>query len=355
MKFDDISIAAVTALLPPNVVTSDEIEHRLAPIYDRLRLPYGRLELMTGIKERRFWDPGTRPSDVSAEAGKLALAQCGVPIEKIGCLIHGAVCRDFLEPATASVVHNRLGLLPTCQIFDLSNACLGVLNSMVQVASMIQLGQIEAGLIVTGEVAEPLHEATIKEVLNFEKKSLWHHRKLGRAEFKKHFASLTIGSAAAAVVLAKSSLVEEKHELLGGAIRTDSHANDLCQEDVNNGAGAAAPLMSTDSEGLLHAGVTLATKTWEAAKATLDWDNDTPDHVFTHQVGAAHKRLTFEALNLDPGKDFPTVQFMGNTGSAALPGAFALGVKEGKCARGEKIALMGIGSGLSCLMLGIEW
>lgn len=344
MRFEGVSVEAVVAVLPPRIVTSSEIEERLSPVYDRLRLPYGRLELMTGIRERRFWEPGTRPSTAAAAAGQKAIEMSGTEPEAIGVLIHASVCRDFLEPATASVVHHHLGLSRHCAIFDLSNACLGVLNGMTQVATMIQQGSIEAGLVVSGECAESLHEATIQTLLA--------DRSLTRSSFKSHFASLTIGSAAAAVLLRSSKKSSSPHRLIGGDLRTDTDARELCRE-ATECPSEHGPLMTTDSEALLHAGCRLAAETWLATKETLGWKE--PDRIFTHQVGDAHRRLLFETLQLDPSKDFPTVSFLGNTGSAALPSAWALGIEKQPPQRGDRIALLGIGSGLSSLMLGVEW
>ncbi len=101
LLFSETVIKSVVLEKPPRVVSSLEIEARLAPLYTRFKLSAGRLELMTGIRERRFWSPNTRSSDVAAQAGEKALAD--FPREKIGCLVHASVCRDFLEPATASV------------------------------------------------------------------------------------------------------------------------------------------------------------------------------------------------------------------------------------------------------------
>ncbi len=348
MLFRNTVIKSVTIVKPPRVVTSLEIEARLKPVYDRLKLSAGRLELMTGIRERRFWNPGERSSVVAAKAGWEAVAAGGVPKEKIGCLIHASVCRDFLEPATATVVHETLGLSRDTVVFDLSNACLGVLNAMVVIATMIETGQIEAGLAVSGEVAEPLHDATMAALLS--------DRRLDKRRLKSQFASLTIGSAAAAVLLCRADLPEAEggHRFLGGAVGTDSGANQLCQADPEE-MTPLGPLMNTDSEGLLHAGVALADRTWGKAKAELGWDNASPAHIFTHQVGKAHAKLTLETLGLDAARDFPTVAYMGNTGSAALPGALAIGLRERKMAKGDRLALLGIGSGLSCLALGMEY
>jgi len=110
MRFDDVCVEGLGHVIPERVVRSEEIEARLAPIYDRLKVSIGRLELSSGIRERRFFAPGTRPSAVAAEAGAIALAKSGIDRERIGCLIHASVCRDFLEPTTASVVHDRLEL-----------------------------------------------------------------------------------------------------------------------------------------------------------------------------------------------------------------------------------------------------
>ncbi len=348
MRFRNVTLAAVTCELPPRVVTSAQIEERLAPVYDKFRLPYGRLELMTGIRERRFWEPGTKSSAAAARAGRKALNAGGVPVERVGAVIHCSVCRDFLEPATASVVHHELGLPPTAMAFDLSNACLGVLSGVQILAGLIELGQIEAGLAVSGEVAEGLHEATIHSIL--------HDSRLTRRSFKRHFASLTIGSGAAAILVCRADLAPRGHRLLGGALLTDSAASELCREDTSaQTVKADGPLMDTDSEALLHAGCALAQRTWEVCKTELGWENATPDHFFTHQVGVAHRRLLFEMLALDPAKDYPTVEWLGNTGSAALPTALALGGEKKGLRAGEKVALLGIGSGLASLMLGIEW
>ena len=143
MRYRNVCIEAFGYTIPETVVTSREIEQRLAPLYERLKLPEGRLALMTGIDERRFWDPGTLVGDVSVSSCRLALEAGGFEPSDIGLLVHGSVCRDFLEPATACRVHHALGLPSECVIYDTSNACLGIMNGMLQAANMIELGQIQ--------------------------------------------------------------------------------------------------------------------------------------------------------------------------------------------------------------------
>ena len=113
--------------------------------------------------------------------------------------------------------------------------------------------------------------------------------------------------------------------------------------------------MLTDSEALLHAGVDLAEITWQKCKSALNWNNEEVDKVFTHQVGRAHRKLLLKRLNLSLDLDFPTVEFLGNTGAVALPMTVALGIEQGHLQTGDRVAMLGIGSGLNAVMLGMQW
>ncbi|MCA8936984.1 MAG: 3-oxoacyl-ACP synthase III [Planctomycetes bacterium] len=345
MRFGNVHIESVGHLLPKRVVTSLELEDRLAPAYERLGLHPGRIELMSGIRERRHFEPGTRPSTVATQAAEIALERAGIDRARLGILIFSSVCRDFMEPATASVVHANLKLPLSCQCFDLSNACLGFANSMMVAANMIELGQIEAALVVAGEDGGPLVDATVKR--------LNEDASINRKNSKLSFASLTIGSGAAAMVLTNGKLAKLEHKLLGGGMLVDSSAVQLCQGGVAE--GAAGPLMQTDSETLMQEGVKLATRVWSETKTELGWTNANVDRVFTHQVGVMHRKLLFEKLELDPAKDFPTVETLGNIGSVSLPISLSLGLEQNKLNDGDNVALLGIGSGLVCLNMGVRW
>ena len=156
MKFKNVVISSFAYHLPEQIMSSAEIEERLAPLYQRLKLPIGRIELMTGIRERRFWPPGTMPSDLSTQAARNLFEKNVIKPDSIDLLIHASVCRDFLEPSTSSIVHHNLGLRTEILFFDLSNACLGMMSSFVVAANMIENGSIKHALIVSGENGGPL-------------------------------------------------------------------------------------------------------------------------------------------------------------------------------------------------------
>lgn len=348
MLFKNVYIESLGYHLPENVVTSEDMERRLGPLYEKLKLPFGRLEMMSGIRERRFFEKGVFPSQVSSAAGEHALSKTEVDRKHIGCLVSGSVCRDFLEPATASVIHHNLKLPNASHVFDISNACLGVLNGMVHIANMIEMGQTQAGLVVAGENGGPLVDTTIETLLADPSPT--------RAKIKSAFASLTIGSAAVAVFLVHKDLSSKGHRLIGSVARAETRFNDLCQGTEDMGMGAdSSPLMQTDSETLMKEGCQLAKDTWALTQSAFGWSNQDVDKVFCHQVGHIQRKLMYKTLGLDIEKDYSTLEYLGNTGSAALPVTLAIGEEKGAVVKGDTVALLGIGSGLNCLMMGVEW
>ncbi len=344
MKFENVCIESLAVALPDESWSSAQIEERLRPLYERLKLPAGRLELMTGIRERRMWPAGMRPSDASAAAGKAVLAKSKLKAEQVELFIHAAVSRDMLEPATASFTHRKIGLPATAQIFDVSNACLGFLNSLTVAAGLIESGQIRCALVVAGENGRPLVEQTLTTLLE---------QPLTRNEIKPYFANLTIGSGAVAAVVCHRSLIKgHAHRLLGGVARAATQHSELCQGDTH---GAEALAMQTDSEQLLVAGVALAQETWREFASAAGWSADSFDRFICHQVGSTHRRKLYETLGLDLTKDFSTFETLGNTGSVALPATLSAAVDAGAVKEGSRVGLLGIGSGLNCLMLALEW
>ena len=343
MQFTNVAIESIAYALPEEVWTSAEVEARLGALYQRLGLPEGRLELMTGIQERRFWPTEMPASEASALAGKAVLERSAFSAESMDLLIHSAVCRDRLEPATASYVHGLLGLPGQTQIFDLSNACLGFLNGLVVAGGLIESGQIDRALICSGENGRPLMEHTLRALLQPEQT---------RQSIKPYFANLTIGAGAVAAVVCRKDLASASSlQLRAAAVETDTSHNQLCQGDANGNALE----MLTDSEELLAAGIGVAERAWARFKSASGWTEATPDRIITHQVGRAHSRGLFDALGLDPAKDFTTFETLGNIGSVSCPITLAKAMEAGAYGPGQRAALLGIGSGLSSLMLALEW
>jgi acyl-CoA:acyl-CoA alkyltransferase len=348
MKYQNVCLESLGYTLPSEIISSEQLERQLEPVYSRLKLPSGRLELMTGIRERRFWPRGTRPSEASVQSGERAIAAAQIDRSLIGALVHGSVCRDFLEPATASIVHRGLKLSRNCLIYDVSNACLGLMNGMVQVANMIELGQIRAGLVVASEGSRELVETTVKWLNG--------NTELTRDSIKPALASLTIGSASAATLLVHRDISRTGSSLLGAVGRANTDGNELCHSGRDEAvATGMAPLMQTQAETLMHEGISVGIETLEKFFSELGWTTRDVNKTVCHQVGGAHRKMLLEKFGFDPAIDFVSYPTLGNTGAAALPVTLAMGIEQGHFNAGDHVGMFGIGSGINVLMMGLEF
>jgi len=347
MKYSRVFLEALGYELAPVVVTSAELEARLEPLYRALHFAPGQLQALTGIRERRWWEPGYPLSRGAIAAGEKALAAAGIAPEEIGVLAYTGVCREQFEPATACRVAAGLGIKGNAAVYDISNACLGVLNGILDVANRIELGQIRAGLVVSCESARDINDIMIARMLK--------ERKM--EHFAASLATLTGGSGAVAILLTDGSFSKaRRRRLLGGVTQAAPEHNGLCLWGISpDGKGNFTQYMSTDGVKVMNYGVNLGLRTWEAFLPEVGWSADQVDMVICHQVGSAHQSAILKALDIPADKDFTTYEFLGNMGTVSLPLTMALADEREMLLPGDRVGLLGIGSGLNCLMLGVEW
>lgn len=338
MNFKNVVIQAVAAVEPPIRVTSREIAERLKPTLQRLGIRPDLLEDLSGIVARRFWHASTQPSDAATLAGEKVISQARIDRSKIGVLINTSVCRDYLEPSTACIVHSNLGLGEECLNFDVGNACLAFMNGMDIAARMIERDEIDYALIVDGESSGPITESTIERMLGPD---------IDEQQFRAEFASLTLGSGAAAMIMARRDLVPDGHRYLGSVSRSATEFNALCRGQMDR--------MVTDTKILLGEGLKLAASTFHAAGIALGWVASELDQFVLHQVSRVHTDALVKLLGLDPDKVPAIYPEMGNVGPASVPMVLARAMELGRLHRGDRVALLGIGSGLNCSMAEIVW
>ena len=334
-RHHNTALLAVTSVEAPVVVTSADFDERLAPSLKRLRLSKRMLERVAGVHERRWWAPGTGFDDAAIEAGAKALAESGIEAGQIGLLINTSVTRRNLEPSVAVKIHHGLDLPSSALNFDLANACLGFVNGITLAANMIDSGQIKYALIVAGEDAQATQETTFRR-LNQESST--------RADYLREFATLTLGSGAAAAVIGPSDLHPGGHRILGGVSRAGTSHHELC---VGGPDG-----MFTDTKGLLDNGLELVTDAWHEAHGD-GWDWRKMDRYVTHQVSSSYTNAIIKAVDLVRSKVPITFPKWGNVGPASLPMTLAQEAQTLK--PGDRVLCMGVGSGLNTAMMEIAW
>lgn len=399
MQYSRVHIGALGYELAPVVVSSAELEARLAPVYEKLHIPQGQLEALTGIAERRWWEEEHTVTAGAAAAANKALADAGLDGSDIEVLIYAGVCREHFEPATACAVGDAIGVSQDASVYDISNACLGVMNGIIDIANRIELKQIRCGMVVACESAREIVDIAINRMLADQ----------SMETFRDSIATLTGGSGAAAVILTDGSLpTTNRRRLLGAAHKAAPQHHRLCRWGVMPGPGRISDLilspqrlesaleqlmapetipavvrellsderlpriftrmlpaeklplvltqfMSTDSVAVLRHGVELGARTWGSFLINMGWAKDHVDKVICHQVGAGHRDTILKELGISPDKDYPTYRYLGNMGTVSVPLTAALADQRQFLKSGDKVGFLGIGSGLNCLMLGFQW
>ncbi|MBT9588416.1 3-oxoacyl-ACP synthase III [bacterium] len=338
MLLNNVCLEGVAYELPSYVMTTDAIFEELSPMLERLKIPPEAIANASGVEERRYWPVGTTVVESSTRAARKVLEKTGIDPADIGCIVSTSVCKDYIEPSMASIVHGELGLSPYCLNFDIGNACLAFMNAVSVVGDMIDQGRMKAALLIDSESSREVVEATIQHLLKPD---------ITVADFQLHFAALTLGSGAVAAVLTHRSLSRTGHKVVGHVSVADTRHRNLC---LGNRAE-----MTVQARPLMEAGVALANRTWQRCQEVFGWSDDKIDLYVGHQVGRRHYEVLFEALGLNQAHSYVTYPFLGNVGPASVPLTLALAEESGRLKSGDRVALMGIGSGLNCSMMEVVW
>ena len=227
MLYQNVCLEAIAYTLPEEVVTSAEIEARLEPLYTRLRLPEGRLELMTGIRQRRFWPPDMPPSEKSVETAEKAhphrRASTGNTSAR-WCTARSAAISWSRPPPAACIIASDLpeSLRRLRRVERLPRAAqrrgAGGQHDRAGADSRRRGGghreRPGAGRI-DDRTPQRRHVAFAQDI-------------------KTAFASLTIGSGSAAIVLCDRELSRTGNRLLGGVMQTATEHCELCQGGHGN-------------------------------------------------------------------------------------------------------------------------
>jgi 3-oxoacyl-[acyl-carrier-protein] synthase-3 len=349
-RFKHVRLESFGLNFPTSLLSSAEIEERIAPVYERLRIPTGTLERVSGVSTRGIWPTDVTPSSVATVAAREALDRSGFRPDQIGALINCSVSRDFFEPATACLVHHALGIPEESLALDITNACIGFSDGLIMLSHLIEAGTVKAGIICSGENISKVVHTTCDQLLK--------DPDITREKILQMLPTLTLGCGAVAAVLCHDSISNGGHTFVGGVARSASQHHQLCigNGDFSVGQGEEiAPIMTSDAAQLMIAAAKLGGRAFPDVTAALGWSKEHVDHVFCHQVGRQVNEAFYREMGLDFDKDFAIYNRYGNMVSAALPAALAIGAEEKKIQPGEKVLLTAFGSGLNTRFLGFEW
>lgn len=327
-----VRVAGVGSYVPERVVSNDDVLARLrtasqsyldAAVMEGL-LAKARHKLeKAGSRERRWCAPGEYSPDIATHAARAALEDACLAATELDYIIYTGMSRALLEPATAHILKNAIGA-HNANVIDTTDACVAFIKSLDIAGALIATGRIRTALVVCGEVTSDFVDLTCKTP----EELLW------------KFGSLTIGDAAGAFVLQATNeppyVSDPLHWQFGYRLRPDSWAT--CTVGLQYRHGERYQLHS-DSRRLFEMGQQESQALVRGLFAAAPFEGAQFDHLFCHQVSNQVEEL-FLATFRELGVAIPPTHRMffpeyGNVGSASLPLAVSMAVREGTLRRGD--------------------
>jgi len=336
-----VSIAGIEVLEAETALSSATLSEALLPAVRHLLPPALQdptfLQQLTGIRERRMWaERHHTPSQAAARVADRLLTRLGIPRNEVTLVISCSVTRDFIEPSVAALVHGELGLPDTCQCFDLSNACVGMVNGIDVATQMIASGRVDNALIVCAENTHDLIDGAL--------------RGLGTgtpdaALFESLLPGLTLGCGAVAVWLTRDAGAPGALRVVGAAslAATSQGRNRLCT--------AQRGLITTQSRGLLRHGLALAARTLVRLEATRGIRREQFDLFVCHQVSETHAQGVAKVWGMPFERFHHIYPTHGNMGPVAVIYCLHEAARAGRLPQHSQVLLGGIGSGLNCTLM----
>lgn len=328
-NFKNVRVAGIAAGVPRNVENNLESTRRFSPDYDNAAF----VEL-TGVRQRRF-DLELTTSDLCFAAAKRLMADLGWQPETVDAIIVVSQTLDFILPATACIMQDRLGLSKEAYAEDIQLGCSGWVYGMGTVAGLMQNGDIKRALLCAGdarghsinpEKADPLFGfAGTVTALEFD---------AGAEGIKAHFG--TDGSGYEAIITP------------GGGSRIPFDRQTL-DDFVDPMDGKTRTKLTTRMNGMdvFSFGITTAPKSVKKLGERFAFDYQGYDWFVFHQANKKMNQMIIKKLKLDPEKVPSCMEEFGNTSSASIPLTIVTRLGDKATAGRQNFICCGFGVGLS--------
>ncbi len=332
LAFKNVRIAGIAAGVPKNTISNLDLKSGDGSISSEYS-PEDFVKV-TGVQERRVSDALTT-SDLSYAASEKLIADLGWDKAEIDALIFVSQTPDYILPATACILQERLGLSRECYATDMSLGCSGWVYGLSEVVSLMSGGGIRKALLLAGD-AKKRADVGLKRrdpLFGCAGTATALEYKPGAEGFKFHFG--TDGSGYDAIITPD-----------GGSRNPVNPASTFEMEEIE---GKSYHRMMTRMKGMdvFSFGISTAPKSVKKLAEHFGFDYLAQDYYLFHQANMKMNNMIVKKLKLDPEKVPSCMLHFGNTSSASIPLTIVTELKGKADARLTKYLCCGFGVGLS--------
>lgn len=318
-----INILGMGSYVPEQKMTNDDFTKFVETNDEWIRT-------RTGITERRMagWEPTWYMGKMASVA---ALERAGVTADEIGLVISTSVTPDFLTPSMASVIQYEIGA-NNAAAFDLNAACTGFVYALDTARRFLETDDsLKYVLVVANE--------SLSRFVDFEDRS----------------TCVLFGDGAAAAVVERSDKLFSSYLGSDGSGARVLFARSLevapqvkLESDFDDGF-PEKPLHQLYQNGkeVYKFATQALPKSFELAAEKVGVTKDEIDWFIPHQANVRIIETAAKKLKVGMDKFIVTLDHFGNTSSASIPLALNEGIEKGIVKRGQKLALIGFGAGLT--------
>jgi 3-oxoacyl-[acyl-carrier-protein] synthase-3 len=324
-----VRIAGIAASVPKNEVSNfdcdlmDEKERRL-------------FVKNAGIEKRRIAPPGMCASDLCEKAARVLIDELKWNKEQIDALIFVTQTPDYITPATAILLQEKMGFKKSCLAFDINLGCSGYVYGLAVLSAILSRMPSGKGILLVGDVSSACISPKDKSVVPL-------FSDAGSATALQYDAD-------ADTMFFNLQSDGKRYEAIiipGGAYRNPITPASLEMTEIEKGIARKPIHLVLQGIDVFNFSVSEVPENISVLMQHLRLSNDSVDYLLLHQANKIINDTIAESLNFPEEKTPSTLRYYGNTSSASIPVTMVAALREKLQTKKLNLLLSGFGVGLS--------
>ena len=326
-KINNVKISGIAACVPPKRV--DNMTSSL--VVDKHELE--KYILTTGVRYRYIAEDGICSSDLCLSAAQKLMEQMNFDKKDIDVLIMVTQTPDYIFPATACILQNRLGLTTDCMSFDITMSCPGWIYGLNVMSSILSAGKLKKGLLLVGETST-------------------------KAKSPYDRVNLLAGDAGTATILEYDETAKPLYFNMhtdgsnyrsliipDGGYRNPTTKKSFEYVECKDGMKRNRLQANMEGEDILSFAINAAPKCIKGMLQNFELDKENVDYFLIHQANQMINKLIQKRLKIDDQHCPYNIHEFGNTSSTSIP-LMIVNKLNGNISN-KKIVACGFGTGLA--------